>query len=217
MGLLPGRWRRPVISLVVFSAVGVIALGFRYGGGSSAGRVDGVIDEELLRAGTGHLQILQLVAALGGPPVLVLASCMLGLVTWRNRTRIWWAELVATASPTLAASLTEKVLKPLIDRTHGGGLALPSGHATSISALATAVVLLCAAKGFPQRRGLRWALLGVAGLVVASVSVAQVSLDRHYASDTVAGVLTGISVVGFLALILDHLARRHTPISANTQ
>jgi membrane-associated phospholipid phosphatase len=103
----------------------------------------------------------------------------------------------------LAALLTELALKPLIDRTHEGGLALPSGHATSITAQVTAFLVVFVAAGFPRRAWLRRGLAVLAVLVPIGVSAAMVSLERHYATDTAAGVLVGACVVGVLALLLD--------------
>jgi membrane-associated phospholipid phosphatase len=55
---------------------------------------------------------------------------------------------------------------------------------------------------------LRRVLGAAAGLAVIGVSVGMVGPDRHYATDTVAGVLVGASVVSALALALNSWATR---------
>jgi membrane-associated phospholipid phosphatase len=104
--------------------------------------------------------------------------------------------------------ITELLLKPIIDRTHYGDLSLPSGHATSITAQITVFMLAFVAVGLPRRTWLRRLLVLLAGLVVLGVCGAMVSLERHYATDTAAGILVGIAVVGAVALVLDAWTRR---------
>jgi undecaprenyl-diphosphatase len=142
---------------------------------------------------------------------------MVILVGAALRTRRRSAVLLAVLGPLSAVSLTEFALKPIIDRTHDGSPALPSGHATSIAAQATVFLLAFVASGRPASRWLRRGLTAAAGLAVVGVSIGMVGPDRHYATDTVAGVLVGASVVSALALALDAGARRRAgrePVSA---
>ena len=67
---------------------------------------------------------------------------------------------------------SEWLLKPIVDRTHWGGLAFPSGHVTSVAALATVVTVLVG--GAPARvpRVLRLGLASIAFLIAAAVAAA---------------------------------------------
>jgi membrane-associated phospholipid phosphatase len=200
-GLLPGRWRAPVITVAVLSALGAVALGWWYGGRGSAGTVDAAVGESLIEHADGHHSVLWPVADLGSPPALLLG--MIALVWSAVRTRRRPALVLAILGPLLAVAMTEFVLKPLIGRTFDGDDSLPSGHATSITSLAWVLVLAFVAGGLPRSGWLRAMLTGLAAAAVLGVSTAMVALERHYATDTVAGVLVATAVVGAVALGVD--------------
>jgi membrane-associated phospholipid phosphatase len=185
----------------VLGALGVTGLSWWYAGGHAAGPLDSAIDDPLISRAEGHHHLLWPVADLGSPPALVLG--MLILVVAAVRTHRWPAILLAVLGPPLASLVTELALKPVVGRTHFGGLSLPSGHATSITAQVTVYLLAFAAVGLPRRTWARRALIAAAPLLVAGVSGAMVSLERHYATDTVAGAMVGASAVCALALALD--------------
>lgn len=209
-GLLPGRWRAPVVAVAVLSALGAVALGWWYGGQDAAGSVDAALGGPLIEHADGHHTFLWPVADLGSPPALLLG--MIALVWAAVRTRRRPALVLAVLGPLLAVTMTEFVLKPLFGRTfEGSGLSLPSGHATSITSLAWVLVLAFVAGGLPRSVWLRVALTGLAAAAVLGVSTAMVALERHYATDTVAGVLVGTAVVGAVALAVDRwfASRRH--------
>lgn len=206
--LLPDRWRHGVWGLVVLGVVGVAWLGWWYGGSHTAGALDNLIGDPLIAGGQNYEEPLWLVTMPGNPIGLVLGMLILVLAAWRTRGRA--AVLLAIVGPVLASASTEFVLKPLIGRTHYGGLALPSGHATSITAQITVFMLAFVAVGLPRRTWLRRMLVVLAGCVIVGVCGAMVSLERHYATDTAAGVLTGSAVVGAVALALDAWARRRS-------
>ena len=189
--------------MALLSAVGVLALGARYGGSASAGLVDTALGDPLVEHVGGAEDVLWPVTALGGAPGLLLG--VLALAWAAVRTRRWPALVLAVAGPLLAVLLTAFVLKPLVGRTHDGDLALPSGHATSSTALAWVLVLGFVAGGLPRAVWLRTMLVVLAVLGVVGVSLAMVALERHYATDTLAGVLVGTTVVPALAWLLDGL------------
>ncbi|WP_331530230.1 phosphatase PAP2 family protein [Pseudonocardia sp.] len=199
--MLPPRWRLAATSVVVVGALGVAALGWWYADGRAAGPLDSVIDDRLISRGEGYEHLLWPLADLGSPPALVLGMVILVVAAVRTHRRP--AIVLAALGPPLASLVTELALKPLVGRTHFGGLSLPSGHATSITAQVTVYLLAFAAVGLPRRALLRRALIVAAPLVVLGVSGAMVSLERHYATDTVAGAMVGASVVCALALALD--------------
>ena len=204
--LLPGRWRELVSALAAVSTVGVAALGVWFAGTRRAGWLDRAVDARMVAHLGAHEGVLWPVSALGSPPVLPLGMLLLavaGLVARRG----WPAVALAVAGPSVAVLLTELVLKPVVGRTHDGGLALPSGHTTSIAAMAWVVVLVFVA-GRAGPGWLRAGLIGLAGLAVLGVAGSMVALDLHYATDTVAGALVATAVVGAIALLLDGWGRR---------
>ncbi|WP_051580599.1 phosphatase PAP2 family protein [Pseudonocardia acaciae] len=201
-GLLSGRWRAVVVTLAAVSALGAVALGWWYAGHSSAGLLDAALGGPLVEHADGHRSYLWPVADLGSPPALLLG--MIALVWAAVRTRRRPALVLAVAGPVLAVTVTEFVLKPLVGRTfEGGGLSLPSGHATSITSLAWVLVLAFVAGGLPRAGWLRATLVGLAAAAVVGVSAAMVALERHYATDTVAGVLVATAVVGAVTVAVD--------------
>jgi membrane-associated phospholipid phosphatase len=205
--LLPGRWRETLWLLATLSAVGVLALGWWFAGAESAGRLDQLLDGTVAAHLGEHDGLLWRISDLGSPPALPLGLLVLVLLAVLTRQR-WPAVLLVVAGPVVAVLLTEFVLKPLVGRTHEGGLALPSGHTTSIAAMAWVFVLVFVA-GARQRPW--WVRAGLTCLAVAAVlgvAGSMVALDRHYATDTVAGAGVATAVVGTIALLLDGWLRR---------
>jgi membrane-associated phospholipid phosphatase len=176
--------------LAPLSAVGVLALGWWFAGGESAGALDRLLDGTVVEHRGSHLGVLWRISDLGSPPALPLG--LLALVLLAVLTRL----------------LTEFVLKPLVGRTHDGGLALPSGHTTSIASMAWVFVLVFVAGARQRPWWLRAGLICLAVLAVLGVAGSMVALDRHYATDTMAGALVATAVVGTLALLLDGWVRR---------
>jgi undecaprenyl-diphosphatase len=206
--LLPGRWRELVAVLVPLSAIGAAVLGVWFAGTRRAGPLDRAVDGRMVAHLGPHEGLLWPISDLGSPPVLPLGVLALALAAVAIR-RGWSAVALAVAGPLAAVLLAELMLKPLVGRTHEGGLALPSGHTTSIAALAWVFVLMFVAGG-TGRLWLRVALVGLAVLAVLGVAASMVALERHYATDTVAGALVATAVVGTVALLLDAWERRRT-------
>ncbi|HEY2203726.1 MAG TPA: phosphatase PAP2 family protein [Pseudonocardia sp.] len=202
--LLPGPWRTAVAVLVPLCVLGTAALGWWYGGTREAGRLDTVLGAPLTALAAGREDAFWPLADLGSPPALLLALVVLAVSVGRGR---WPRLALAMGGPLLAVVLAEFVLKPLVGRTHDGGLSLPSGHTTSITSLAWVFVVLFVAGGPPRPAWLRVLLTGVAGAAVVAVGGSMVALERHYATDTLAGALLGTAVVGALAWVLDLRSR----------
>jgi undecaprenyl-diphosphatase len=118
------------------------------------------------------------------------------LMTGRLRGSI----LAATAVP-VASALCDALLKPLV---HRGGLTYPSGHVTSIAALASMLTILLALPPRPLARGLTRLLVpAAASLAACAVAVAVIGLRWHYFTDTIGGAALGTGTVCALALLLD--------------
>jgi membrane-associated phospholipid phosphatase len=111
--------------------------------------------------------------------------------------------LAVTAVPA-AAGLDDALLKHLFHRTYLGQLTFPSGHTTSVTALAaTLAVLLLVPPQRARTRAARVALVAVAGVITAVVAAAVIGLRWHYFTDTVAGAAVGVGTVCALALLID--------------
>lgn len=101
----------------------------------------------------------------------------------------------ASAAP-LAVALTDKVAKPLFDRTLLGALAYPSGHVTAVVATGTVLTVLAARSGGPRRAMITAALWSV---VVAILAIFVLLRRAHYLVDIVGGMGMGTGVVLLVA------------------
>jgi membrane-associated phospholipid phosphatase len=136
-----------------------------------------------------------------GSGVILLAVCLALALLSRaaGRSRLHDASVLA-ALAFASAGLVEFTLKHLVGRPRPvaaltvGLIApspaeidsFPSGHATSVFAVATVF-----AAYYP---GLRWPLYGLA----AAIALGRVYLERHYVSDIVAGAAIGMAFAIYL-------------------
>jgi membrane-associated phospholipid phosphatase len=138
-----------------------------------------------------------------GPVTLMTLALIAGCLATRRRS----AALLAAVAVPAAIILTEYVLKPYVGGAIGQGF--PSGHATSMFALAAICAVLLAD---PPRRPLARAamsLLLLSALVLAvAVSAAMVAIGAHKFTDVVAGAAVGTGVVLACALAFDLAAGR---------
>jgi len=202
--LLPGHLRRlaVVTSAVCAAITALLAVLVHHQDG--AGFMDRKIDHLLHRSIGRHHGLLEPLARLGDQlPVTLMA---VALVVACLLVRRWNGAVLVAVGTSAAIVVTEYLLKPLVDRTLGGGESFPSGHATGMFAVATAFSVLIAA---PPRLTLatwqRRVLAVCAFLFAASVPVAMVGLNHHYFTDIVAGAAVGIAAVLVTALVLDWL------------
>jgi membrane-associated phospholipid phosphatase len=130
-----------------------------------------------------------------------VAAMTLALILACAVTRRWRGAALAFAAVPIAIGLTEYVLKPSIS-----GQGFPSGHATSMFALAAIGGVLLANP--PLRRvpgAVRLLLLLLAVLMATAVAAAMVANGAHTFSDAVGGAAVGVGVVLACALTLDAL------------
>lgn len=215
-GLLLPAAVRPLAGVLLAGCVAVtVFLGVRFTHQSHPGWLDGAVDARLQAILGNHRAVLIQIVRLGDPiPVTELVAA---LVLACAAARRWRGAVLLVIAVPAAAALTELLLKPLIDRTLGGGLSFPSGHATGIFALAAAIAVLLIDRPL-MPAALRVLLaLGAYGVAVA-VAVALVSLGLHYFTDTVGGAAVGTGVVLTTAFILDRLGpwqqRRPVPVTS---
>jgi membrane-associated phospholipid phosphatase len=210
--LLP-RWRLLLRAVVPLSALAVILLGWWYAGKAHAGALDHALDSPLTAwRGQPASDALTLVSDLGSEEALPVELVVLALAARRNSHR-WTGVALVVIGPTIAVLLAEFVIKPLVGRTIDSALTLPSGHTTSITALAWVVVLLFVADAHQRSRWLRAGLVVLLVAAVTAVAYSVVALNYHYATDTLAGAFVATTSVGAVALLLDWLQRR-IPLSS---
>jgi membrane-associated phospholipid phosphatase len=139
---------------------------------------------------------------------LVICLALYGLARYGERPRLHEAAWCASWTFVIAGSI-EFALKHLVGRPRpdAGAMSMlpigpsytpnfdsfPSGHATSVFAVA------CAFAYFYPR--LRWPLY----LLAACISVGRLYLNRHYVSDVLAGAMIGIVVTTVLLQHKDSL------------
>ena len=206
--LLTGSARPRVAALVIGCAVLVVVPGLLFAGQRTAGRFDHAVDAPVVAWFTGHQRLALWLVAPGSPYPAIVASAVI-VAACLLAGRLNGALLSAAAVP-VAEVFSEKLFKPLVDRTLLGGISYPSGHTTAIVALAAVLTVL--ADGTlrrPRARPARALILAVAYAAVAGVALGLIGLRWHYFTDTVGGAAVGIGTVAGLALILDsRFARR---------
>ena len=173
------------------------------------GWVDTAVDAKVLATLGGRPALLAVLVWPGGPVVVTAMAAVMVLVCVLRR-RYGEAAFVAVSVP-LAAAITELVLKPLIGRTSWGD-PFPSGHVTSVAALATALTVLLARTPTRLPGPLRLALAFTAFLIAAAVALGVIGANMHHFSDTVGGAAVGTGTVLLIALGFDILSqkwRRH--------
>ena len=196
--LLPTAARRLAVIILVICVlvIAIQAVWIRHGMETSW--MDAAVGTKVAAGLGGHPHLLAVLVWAGEPvPFTALtATLTLGCVLWR---RYEGGALVAISAP-LAVAITELVLKPLVGGT-SWGYPFPSGHVTSVVALATSLTVLLART--PRR--LRLVLACTAFLAAGAVALGVIGAQMHHFSDTVGGAAVGIGTVLLTALILDLL------------
>jgi membrane-associated phospholipid phosphatase len=202
--LLPVSLRLPAASLLACCVIVTVLLGIAFAGQRHAGRLDTAIDTPVKSALNGFpwlLKVLDITGTLIPVTLLTLALVLACVVTRR-----WSGAILAAVATPAASALTEGALKPLVDRTMGGALSFPSGHATSMFALAgTCAVLLLDPPGHRITGAVRLMLASLALLAATAVAIAMVARGSHYFTDAVGGTAVGTGTVLACALCLDRL------------
>jgi membrane-associated phospholipid phosphatase len=205
--LVPGPLRRPLILAAALAAVVFTVLAVRYAGTSGAGSVDAGVDAMLDPIGVAHRRLAHLTAALGSPlSVITLALALAALCYCLDRRRL---AVLAVVGPGVTGVLTT-VLKPVLGRTIGAGLAYPSGHTGGATALGLVAALLLISYLRPGRAAIA-IVIGIAAACGGVVGSAMVAVNAHYPTDVVGGFCTALVVVCVGALVLDRVAAHRAP------
>jgi undecaprenyl-diphosphatase len=133
--------------------------------------------------------------ALGSRVFLWIATTLTCAILWAAGRRL---AAIDTALASSAAALVTRLTKVLLARPrpaeqliHVGGFSFPSGHASGITALLTAIALHTIET--TRSRRMRLALAAAYALLVLGVAGSRVYLGVHYPSDVIAGVCVGVA------------------------
>jgi membrane-associated phospholipid phosphatase len=146
--------------------------------------------------------LLRLIADLGNLGSIVVVVIVFGVLTLRWRRRR--ATVLVVVSPLVAVGFTEYVAKPWVHRAPFGVDTYPSGHSTSVFAVATAIaIVLLGASAPPVSAATRWGWALGSLAIAAVVAVDVVAAGYHFATDAIGGSAIGIAVPCVLALGMD--------------
>jgi membrane-associated phospholipid phosphatase len=202
--LLPAAARRPATILALCCIVLVVALGALFAHQTRPDALDRVVRGWILDLRIPATDLATFSRIGGGSATAVLTAALaLGCLTVRRVS----GAVLAIVGVVVASALTERVVKPIVDRTitFHHYVSYPSGHTTGLFALsaALAVVLLSWRSGRRSWRTVRVAAVAAAVIVSFAVGLAMVALDFHYFTDTVAGAAVGTGAVLGVAFLLD--------------
>jgi undecaprenyl-diphosphatase len=140
----------------------------------------------------------------GEPLGALLVACVLaGVVLLARRPRYLVLAVVAQASILVTGDLLKLVVGRTIHEVH---LSYPSGHTAGAVAFVLVLALFVGDLG-GTRGSVRLAVLVVPGLGAGLVAGwAQVTLQAHYLTDALGGVLLAFTVVPSAALVIDGVA-----------
>jgi membrane-associated phospholipid phosphatase len=199
--LLAALDRVRVGALVACCAILIAVLGVIFAHQVTADRLDRAVDSPIITWLAGHPGLAARLAAPGSLLPAVALSAVI-VVACLLAGRLNGAVLAAAAVPA-AVGLNDGLLKPLVHRTYLGVLTYPSGHTTTMFALAATVTVLLIPPQAARARA-PWLLIPAAAYVLGGVvAVGVIGLRWHYFTDTVAGAALGIGTVCGLALLLD--------------
>jgi membrane-associated phospholipid phosphatase len=186
--------------LLAACAAATAALAVQSVGQGQPGRLDSALDP-LIQAELSRFPVLlSWLPDLGTlrPVALITLALVVACVT----THRWSGAVLAAVAVPAAVGLTEYVLKPIVGRVIEQSF--PSGHATSMFALATICAVLLVNP--PRRhvpRAVRLLLTLAALMLAAAVSAAMVATGAHHFTDAAAGAAVGTGLVLACTLILD--------------
>jgi membrane-associated phospholipid phosphatase len=198
--LLPRWLRLPVATLLAACAAVTAALADRLADHGQPGWIDSALDPRIRAELSNFPAMLSWLPGLGtlGPVALIT----LALIVASGATRRWSGAVLAAVAVPVAIGLTEYVLKPFFGRVFEQGF--PSGHATSMFALATVCAVLLVDPPRHHVPGTVRLLLALAALTLAAaVSAAMVATGAHHFTDVAAGAAVGTGLALTCTLILD--------------
>jgi len=189
-------------ALLACCAILVAALGALFAHQTLPGRLDRAVDSPIITWLAGHPGLAGWLAAPGSLiPAVALSAVIAVACLFAGRLN---GAVLAVAAVPAATGLNDGLLKPLVHRTYLGVLTYPSGHTTTMFALAATVGILLLSTPRPiGAPALRVLIPAAACLLGGVVAVGVIGLRWHYFTDTVAGAALGIGTACGLAILLD--------------
>ncbi len=147
----------------------------------------------------GALRVFAVITHLADPPVLAVLGAIVAVVLWRRRAKLlaagWVLALAGNAvlNP-LLKGVFERV-RPIHDHglAQATGFSFPSGHSSG-AMVTCAMLLYVGLRMLPARWHAAVAMAAVA--LVFSIGCSRIFLQVHFASDVVAGLLSGLCWAG---------------------
>ena len=188
--------------LLACCAILVAVLGMLFAHQAKADWFDHAADAPAITLLGGRQVLAHWLIAPGSPiPAAILTAVIATACLLTGRLN---GAVLAVAAVPVADALVEGLLKPLVHRTYLGNVVYPSGHTTTIFALAATVTVLLLIPPQPDTaRALRVLIPAAMFVVGVVVAITLIGMRWHYFTDTVAGVAVGAGTVCGLALILD--------------
>jgi YVTN family beta-propeller protein len=166
----------------------------------------------LRHRGGAPAEVARVVSHLGDALLLIPLALVAGVWLWRRRQPL--AVALVPLATLLCASVTETVMKHVIDRPRPPAryhlvvetnASFPSGHATAAAALFMAIALTASA--ILRSRPRRVMLVAACGVIAAAVAAARVVLGVHWLTDVVAGWFLGAAwAFGISAIVVRSVA-----------
>ncbi len=147
---------------------------------------------------------------LSDPPLLVAVAVLTVIVAVLMRR--WDVAALVVIVPPVAVVVTEKVLKPLVNRSNvlvteglhqAGTTAYPSGHETATAAVAAVIAVFVAGAGVRRAWQIAW-LVGLT-VVVVLAAIGLVGAFFHFATDTIGAVGVALTTTLAVGLAVDRV------------
>jgi membrane-associated phospholipid phosphatase len=198
--LLPRWLRLPAATLLTACVAVTAALALQSAGRGRPGWLDSTLDPRIRAELSRFPVMLSWLPHLG--TLIPVALMTLALAVACAAARRWSGVVLAAVAVPAATGLTEYVLKPSVGQIIEQSF--PSGHATSMFALATICAVLLVDPPRSHVPGAVRLLLVLAALMLAAaVSAAMVAIGAHHFTDAVAGAAVGTGLVLACTLMLD--------------
>jgi undecaprenyl-diphosphatase len=145
--VLPAYLRRPAVVLIVLALLVLTVLALRYAHQEAAGRLDRTLDGYLRTQLRRDQRLTGALVTLAQPPqAAIVLAAVAGVAALARR----WSGVILTLGGTLSAvTITEVILKPLVERLRYGHLTFPSGHTSAVAAIAIATAICSSARSGP--------------------------------------------------------------------
>jgi undecaprenyl-diphosphatase len=132
------------------------------------------------------------ISMLGSKPLMVVVGAMVGyLISKRSKLLVVLVALCGLVSAEFVDVLKESfgVARPPDPDATSRSLSFPSGHVTGMSAMGTLLSYVAW-----RRKVATLFVIPTSGLMVVLMALSRIYLDRHWASDTLGGVLIGATI-----------------------